>query len=1478
MPHRLRFPAAPRRRRARLAFGVLLLTALCTAPTRADDVTVEDAFARAARLRGDTYRIARDVLERQGKEIVPLLKEKAKSQDWRERDLARVLLHRLEHPDKAAVFRRLLAWDPKLTFRPDRSILIRFDPREAESAKQFGKPVPPMADVVVDRRSAPLALDLLRELIQGMTQGHRGFEMGWRRQLQMLKHFADLDSAPALLHYYELSYSRDEEPLLDALQGLGKPIVPVLRKAVASGTPKLAAGAALVLGRLGDRDSAGLLLERLKTAREGPLVDTLATALGKLGAPEALPVIFEHAERSAALLRDRKSSQSYDPSYPILRQALLGFGKEGEKFLRSLSRKGQPVSARARAAGLLFELGQPKEAAAFYARLGTALLKKSGRQEDPVATGRAHFWWSGHSYGGRATLEDFLDEGAVPAPLRLERAYVLLVEDDLVWLAGRKGDDLAFEVAADGLRALRFDRHRGPRTARALGMRGDERALDVFADLLGPKRPAHFIPAVIEATLLLGSPKGAPVLEAFVQRVHARKKSHSQEMVRAADLAAAVLPALKDGGHLHKLLDHPNKTVSAAAARLLAARADLRAAPVLVRAAAEARGETHALLREALVSLGKPALEAVEKVRKGTEDWRLGLFCEAAELRIRQPELGAKLEQAARVRDPGFSSRAGPTVHTYKGAGARVAAAVGKEALPLLEAALAFRTDLDPGIAIFAVAQLQQERSILLLLKAHAEVGGARGQNFVPVALQQFGDKGIAAVKKIPPPDPAKAELDRRQGRFRGATETLAIAQEVKGVDNILDFLKLPGPAKGSPELATWTTRARVYLGLARNYHDRRLVEPVFKLLGVEGAGLEEAALQVLADYKDERVAERVLSYVLKEERSNYASTWVQALVKQLGAKAALVLVKRFEVAKETAVRVAAARALGDLVAHPEHHFGPLLVPPEKRQPPKRDWREVGLQIRLSEAQKAEARKLAAEVRELALPPLRKALGAASPEVQRAAASALVGMTSERYPLRITDARPVADLAAWARRQKVVPDEVVPYLVASRHREAGPALLALYRASDRRHVAVIRGLAELGYEDAVPELVRALTGDRARGDISYRAELDALSRLGKKGQQALLKLFNADPPLNLRVRLAWELSRIYPHPKQLAGEVAGLFASLSENGLWDPRLRQRGNDRQAELHRHLDQLAQALVSADPKRAYPLLCLALLRADDESLRSRMAYQIQIVENNAVSWKLADAQQPDIHHLMPRLPRLPEALRRADADPPEVRLLALADLWRGAAVYHGDPPAELVKKLMAESDLALEALVEMCYPPAEGPTKEAVAAAVGKLADPKARGGALAVLAFGKYPHRYLAEALARADGEAARYGRAVQKWRLRDPWFVDGPPALLWGATAALEVSWPIEKLRAFALRRLDRLALVEQVEHNTGERPLTALLASVRYSPKAEERQLLADFVQKARPGAGRTAAAVMAYGFRGSTRSNLAPHWRELPPHNYRR
>ena len=160
-------------------------------------------------------------------------------------------------------------------------------------------------------------------------------------------------------------------------------------------------------------------------------------------------------------------------------------------------------------------------------------------------------------------------------------------------------------------------------------------------------------------------------------------------------------------------------------------------------------------------------------------------------------------------------SHVGPTLQTYRGPGVLLAQKVGVECVPLLEAVLVFHDGVPDALtAMFALAHFKQERSIAVILRAAPEVHGFRDGNPVAVALHQFGEKGIDAAKKIPTPDPDKDRFDMRASRHRAGTETLSLAQDAQGIDNILAGLKLPKPEK-DPEQAAWAARMLTYLKLA---------------------------------------------------------------------------------------------------------------------------------------------------------------------------------------------------------------------------------------------------------------------------------------------------------------------------------------------------------------------------------------------------------------------------------------------------------------------------------------------------------------------------------------------------------------------------------------------------------------------------------------------------------------------------------------
>jgi hypothetical protein len=276
-------------RRAGL-FAILL--SLPLPPSAAAEDPVADLFARTAREDGVTYRVGIDLLRRQGEPVVPFLREKQKSTDWRQRDLARSLLLRIAEPEKVAAWSKLFdfATGPP-TFAPDGAALVPLTPDELAAAQNSGKV--PLRDgrAVLDGRAAPLLLDYLREDAVNRSAG----PVVWGRVLDVLGRLAPADAAPALVDTLERVGGR-VPGVEDALVKIGRPAVPVLHGAVRTcpvGTPKTdteegrrawmrmmaAPAVARVLARIGDKETPRVLLEKLDTVEYADQIVAYCEAL-----------------------------------------------------------------------------------------------------------------------------------------------------------------------------------------------------------------------------------------------------------------------------------------------------------------------------------------------------------------------------------------------------------------------------------------------------------------------------------------------------------------------------------------------------------------------------------------------------------------------------------------------------------------------------------------------------------------------------------------------------------------------------------------------------------------------------------------------------------------------------------------------------------------------------------------------------------------------------------------------------------------------------------------------------------------------------------------------------------------------------------------------------------------------------------------------------------------------------------------------
>jgi hypothetical protein len=356
---------------------------------------------------------------------------------------------------------------------------------------------------------------------------------------------------------------------------------------------------------------------------------------------------------------------------------------------------------------------------------------------------------------------------------------------------------------------------------------------------------------------------------------------------------------------------------------------------------------------------------------------------------------------------------------------------------------------------------------------------GARGRtardgNLVAAALRQFGDQGIEAVKAIPAPDPDKARFAERAGRHRAGTEALTLEKDVRGVDNILDGLKLPLPDRTKPEYYQAQSRAQTYLRFAARYEDGRMVEPLVKFAGGPDKDLALPALEALGGYDDKRVVSLALKWLGQAHEEWSANRALKVLVRRLGPEVVPLLTGRLQKEADEVERLAAARALGNLGARGREHWP----------------------ARFPEAKQAE--KAAAEATTPATEALLQALADARPAVQAAAAEALVDW-SGRPDEAVRDRRAVKPLAEWVRTKPDAPAKVVRYLARSRDPAAGPALLAAYRASGHRNGDLAAALGQLGHADAVPDLARGLGLALSAEGRDGLIELDALAGAGPAG-------------------------------------------------------------------------------------------------------------------------------------------------------------------------------------------------------------------------------------------------------------------------------------------------------------------------------------------------------------------------------------------
>ena len=1449
------------------------------------DQSAEQLFDGAARLDGDAYFAARGTLEQRGMELLPILRQKLNSKDWRESDLAGDLLFRIEKPAETKLLIQALSHRPHIIgFKDGHLIEVQFDKSawdDADFARTHGNvrvEAPDSPGVTITRSHVPVLLGLIRAELSNISSNYNG-SFNLKRCLQILKHLAAPESVPLLAHFCGAGFS--EHPLaLDAMTAVGPSVAPFLRNVVQSAPDtfagpgsrlsswdvdlqkvRSAAAAARVLARLQDRECVPLLLDKLKQAAFGQAIEAYSAALSELQVTEAIPLIFENQPTIGA--GRKTSNEGHWPSYLPMRAAVLAFGDKARPFLRERLDARFSLAERAAGMGMLWELDNPAEADMFYSQIGTAVLDYQKAQnrgapaEQPL---------SASQLGRQALITGWSPPNPLPIPdaLQIERAYHMHRFEDLMLTVRQKNQPLSFEVVADALFKEHWYHGEGDKLIIALVEMGDERVIAVLEKLLATAS-ASYSSTCVEALMLFGSAKAVPVLEGVIERdekeaaEQAQGYGRNRYLQRAAELARAFLPALKgDKQHLLKLLSDPDKldaaekrppqdaggesqvqsSIRIVIARVLARTGELKALDVLIPAAAAANGVEHVTLRDAILSLGIAAIPQIERRQNASADSREKLVCECLLLRLRNANLVQRVEQA-RIHSSGFGNHAGPSTKDFQNVGRDYAKVGGKEAVPLFEAAVAFNTNLPSrDTALFALSALKEDRSIPVIVAAAgmAQPRGERVGNLFAIALGEFGEKGTEAAKAIPAPRPALPNFESRGARHETAAETLAFANKAEGIEKIIEGLREPRPA--GDQVHPWLQRMDAYITAAKNYHDPRVLDAILAFAERqkdEKYWRWEKALAVIADYDDPRVIPICVRYLGEEEHPGAA---LAALETRLGEDIVPFLIKELSGDQIGKIRGGAALALAELANRKSYD-----PKPEKRE---------------------EARLAAAKIRETAMVPLADALKASPSPGIASAMAAIAKDEHEHY-----DPRAVKALIEWLRTQPLeVPWQVAEVLGGSNDPDAISPLLKRLRSATSPDYQTATVLAKLHSTEGLSDLTETLRKRIADKDFKYGIpELRVMGEFGPPGLARILETFRGSKDMFVRLNAVNVLGE--KGYREGFADVRDFCEELRAGGPWLPGLSKLPPDWNGDaFNGSVSMTVDTLMKMDPSQTYPYVCGLLQEPSfDKELLNRFGFLIRLMLD----------KNPELKNLPVRtLTQQPAIPGVAANDLAKIACLEACDSWIDATRDNDNDITEADRKrLLAAGSQALAALVDISYPP-DPPDEKGIIEALARLEDVDTRDAAIRVLAFCPYSASTFRKALGSMKGNSLAYGTAILKWREKGPWTLRLHSRIMYAGTTVLERHWPVDEMRQFAKANLERLARIKVDETNWGGRPISPLLASLRYSQNAADRELLADFVKKATPTAADVARHIMADGLVGRTDGLMPQYWKTLPEHHY--